>query len=200
MTPSTAPHRPPSGLHERALADLRFIRQTMEGAAAFTTLSGAGLVLIGLSALAADILAGRTPDAAWLHVWIGEAALALVVGVVSTLLKTRAARLPVLTGPLQKFALALAAPLVVGVVLTATLAGAGLHAMLPGTWLMLYGTGLLAGGAFSIRLVPLIGAGFLVLGVATALAPPALGPVALALGFGGLHVAFGVLIARGHGG
>jgi hypothetical protein len=200
MAHPAAPERTPPTLHARAVADLRFIRETMEGAAAFTTLSGVGLMVIGLSALVAGALAGSMPGAAWLRVWIGEAMLALVVGVLSTLLKTRAARLPVLAGPLRKFALALAAPLVVGIVLTATLARAGFHAALPGTWLMLYGTGLLAGGAFSIRLLPVMGVCFLVLGATTALAPPALGPAALALGFGGLHIVFGTLVARGHGG
>jgi len=199
-TPSAPPDRTPPTLHERALADLRFIRQTMEGAAAFTTLSGAGLVAIGLSALGAGVLAGSAPGPAWLRVWIVEAGLALVVGVLATLAKTRTARLPLRSGPLRKFGLALAAPLLVGAVLTAALARAGFHAMLPGAWLMLYGSGLLAGGAFSIRLVPVMGACFLVLGVATTLAPPALGPAALLLGFGGLHVVFGALIAWGHGG
>ena len=85
-------------------------------------------------------------------------------------------------------------------VLTTTLARAGFYAVLPATWLMLYGTGLLAGGAFSIRLVPVMGTCFLALGVATALTPPALGPAAMVVGFGGLHVAFGLLVARGHGG
>ena len=200
LSPSAPPDRTPPALHERALADLRFIRQTMEGAAAFTTLSGTALVGIGLSALVAGAVAGATPGAAWLNVWIAEAALALVVGVLSTLWKARAARLPMLAGPVQKFALALAAPLLVGVVLTTTLARAGFYAVLPATWLMLYGTGLLAGGAFSIRLVPVMGTCFLALGVATALAPPALGAAAMVVGFGGLHVAFGLLVARGHGG
>ena len=199
-TPSAPAERTPPALHERALADLRFIRRTMEGAAAFTTLSGTALVAIGLSALAAGALAGATPGPGWLSVWIAEAGLALVVGVLSTLWKARAAQLPMLAGPVRKFALALAAPLLVGVVLTTTLARAGFHAVLPATWLMLYGTGLLAGGAFSIRLVPVMGACFLALGVATALAPPALGPAAMVAGFGGLHVAFGLLVARGHGG
>jgi hypothetical protein len=200
LTPPAPSERSPVALHDRAVADLRFIRQTMEGAAAFTTLSGAGLVAIGLSALAAGAVAGRTPGATWLGVWIVEAALALAVGVLTTAWKTRAARLPLLAGPLRKFGLALAAPLLVGTVLTIALARAGFHAVLPGAWLMLYGSGLLAGGAFSIRLVPVMGACFLGLGVATTLAPASLGSPALLVGFGGLHVVFGLLVSRGHGG
>lgn len=198
--PSPPADRTPPALHERALADLRFIRATMEGAAAFTSLSGAGLVVIGWTAVGAGLLAGPVADAAWLGVWIAEAGLAFAVGVLATLWKARAARLPMLSGPVRKFGQALAAPVLAGAVLTATLARAGLHAVLPGTWLMLYGSGLLAGGAFSIRLVPVMGACFLALGVATALAPAALGPGAMIVGFGGLHILFGALVARGHGG
>lgn len=200
LPPSTRAERGPLALHDRAVADLRFIRQTMEGAAAFTTISGVGLVIIGVSALAAGALAGRTPGGEWLGVWVAEAALALVVGVLSTARKTRAARLPLLAGPLRKFGLALAAPLVVGGVLTIALARAATYAVLPGAWLMLYGSGLLAGGAFSIRLVPIMGACFLGLGIATTVAPVWCGPPAMLLGFGGLHVLFGALVARGHGG
>jgi hypothetical protein len=199
-TPTAPPDPTPLTLHERAVADLRFIRRTMEGAAAFTTLSGAGLIAIGLTALGAGLLAGSSPDPVWLRVWLTEAALAVVLGLLTTIWKTRSARLPLLAGPLRKFGLALAAPSVAGAVLTVALARAGLHAMLPGVWLMLYGSGLLAGGAFSIRLVPCMGACFLGLGVITTLAPPALGPLALLLGFGGLHVIFGALVVRGHGG
>src|SRR5207247_925048 len=109
-TPSAPPQLTPPTLHELSLADLRFIRRTMEGAAAFTTLSGAGLVAIGLSALGAGVLAGAAPGPAWLRVWIVEAGLALVVGVLATLAKTRTARLPLLSGPLRKFGLAPGAP------------------------------------------------------------------------------------------
>jgi hypothetical protein len=199
-SPVAPPDRTPLALHERAVADLRFIRKTMEGAAAFTTLSGAGLMAIGVTALAAGWLAGSNPDPVWLRAWLAEAALAVVLGVLTTVWKTRSAGLPLLAGPLRKFGLALAAPSVAGAVLTLALARAGLHAILPGVWLMLYGSGLLAGGAFSIRLVPCMGACFLGLGVITALAPPALGPLGLLLGFGGLHVVFGALVVRGHGG
>jgi hypothetical protein len=198
--PSASGDRTPAALHERAVADLRFIRETMEGAAAFTTFSGAGLVLIGLTALGAGLLAGFTPGPAWLRVWVAEAGLALAVGVLATVWKARTARLPLVAGPLRKFGLALAAPSLAGAVLTVALAREGAHALLPGVWLMLYGSGLLAGGAFSIRLVPVMGGCFLLLGVATSLAPAMLGPIGLLLGFGGLHVAFGVLVVRGHGG
>jgi hypothetical protein len=200
LTPPAGSERGPIGLHERAVADLRFIRQTMEGASAFTTISGVGLGVIGVTALGAGILAGRTADAEWLSVWVAEAVLAFAIGVLTTAYKTRAARLPLLAGPLRKFGIALAAPLVVGAVLTIALARAGMHEVLPGAWLMLYGSGLLAGGAFSIRLVPMMGACFLALGVATTLAPAAWGPAAMIAGFGGLHVLFGLLVARGHGG
>jgi hypothetical protein len=199
-TPSAAPERTPTTLHERALADLQFIRRTMEGAAAFTTLSGTGLVAIGLSALGAGFLAGAVPGPTWLRVWIAEAGLALVVGVVATLWKTRTARLPILSGPVRKFGLALAAPSLAGAMLTLALAQQGSYALLPAAWLLLYGSGLLAGGTFSIRLVPVMGACFMALGVAAALAPTALGPAAMVTGFGGLHVVFGALVVRGHGG
>jgi hypothetical protein len=200
LTPPTPSERTPVALHERAVADLQFIRQTMEGAAAFTTLSGLGLVAIGLTAVGAGLLAGLTPGPAWLRVWVVEAVLAIAVGVLTTVGKTRAARLPLLSGPLRKFGLALAAPSLAGAALTVALAREGAHAVLPSAWLMLYGSGLLAGGAFSIRLVPIMGACFLALGVVTALAPPGLGPVAMIAGFGGLHVVFGALVMRGHGG
>jgi hypothetical protein len=199
-TSSTSPERTPAALHDRALADLRFIRRTMEGAAPFTTLSGAGLVVIGLSAIGAGLLAGAAPGPAWLTIWVVEAVLALAIGVSTTVWKARAARLPVRSGPVRKFCLALAAPSVAGTVMTVALAREGLHALLPGVWLMLYGSGLLAGGAFSIRLVPVMGACFLAAGVVTTLAPAALGPSALVLAFGGLHLVFGALVARGHGG
>jgi hypothetical protein len=200
LTPPAGAERGPLALHERAVADLRFIRQTMEGAAAFTTISGVGLVVIGLSALVAGALAGRAPGRGWLAIWLADAVLALVVGVLTTARKTRAARLPLLAGPLRKFGLALAAPLVVGAVLTIALARSASYGILPGAWLMLYGSGLLGGGTFSIRLVPIMGACFLGLGIATTLAPVAYGPPAMWLGFGGLHVLFGLLVARGHGG
>jgi hypothetical protein len=191
----------PRALHLRAMADLSFIRRTMEHAASFTSFSGWGLVLVGLTAAAAAWLAGPRPSAVgWLGVWLGEAAVGLGVGVVTTVWKARAAGEPLLKGPVRKFALALAPALGAGALLTIALARGGGEDLLPGVWLSLYGAGLVTGGAFTIRLVPIMGAGFLALGAAATLGPPAWNQWLLIAGFGALHVGFGIAIERHHGG
>lgn len=191
----------PVALHDRAMDNLRFIRETMERAGSFTAISGWATVLVGLTALGAAVLAARqTEPAAWLAVWLGEAALAMAVSAWATVRKARTVRMPLLSGPGRKFALSLAPPLLAGAVLTLALFGAGMIAVLPGMWLLLFGTGVVTGGAFSVRIVPVMGICFMVLGAAALAAPPGWGNALLALGFGGLHLVFGALIARRYGG
>ena len=199
-TPATE-NSPPPALHARAMDDLRFIRQTMENASAFTAISGWGQFFIGLTAVGAGLIAAAQPTAErWTLVWFAEALLSVAIGVASTGFKAKAARLPLWNGPVRKFVWSIVPPLIVGALLTVVLIRAQHHAFLPGVWLLLYGTGVVTGGAVSVRIVPIMGLCFMVLGAIALLGPPAWGNGLLIAGFGGVHMLFGLAIARRHGG
>ncbi len=198
--PKTAPD--PPALHARAMDNLRFIRDTMERASAFTAVSGLGLVIMGLTSLAAATLAARQPaDGGRVAVWTVEAFLALIVAVAAMWRKAHAAGEPLLSGPGRRFAFSLVPPLAAGAVLTAMLSSRGLTAVLPGTWLLLYGAGIVTAGSYSVRIVPLMGACFMLVGAIAFVVPAALTWTwCMAAGFGGLHILFGLIIARRYGG
>jgi hypothetical protein len=180
--------------------NLRFIRQTMEEAACFTAVSGVGEIVVGLTALAAALLARRqSSHLGWLLIWLGEALVALLVTGGAIWWKARQARLSLVSRPGRRFALGLFPPLIAGALLTYALYTAHVLWVLPGLWLLLYGTGVATGGAFSVRIVPVMGLCFMALGVAALLAP-VWGNALLASGFGGLNLLFGIFIARRHGG
>ena len=192
---------PPPALHARAMDDLRFIRQTMENASAFTAISGWGQFFIGLTAVGAGLIAAAQPTAErWTLVWFAEALISVAIGVASTGFKAKAARLPLWNGPVRKFVWSIVPPLIVGALLTVVLIRASHHAFLPGVWLLLYGTGVVTGGAVSVRIVPIMGLCFMVLGAVALLGAPAWGNGLLIAGFGGVHMLFGLAIARRHGG
>jgi hypothetical protein len=181
--------------------NLRYIRDTMERSAAFTAVSGWGQVLLGGTAVVAAFLAARqaTPFA-WLRVWLAEGLLAVAIGLLACTWKANRCGLPLFSGPARKVALGLAPPLVAGAFLTFLLFRAGLESALPATWLLLYGAGIMTGGAFSVPAVPVMGLCFMLLGGLAVLGPVAWGEWFLAAGFGGLHILFGFIIARRHGG
>lgn len=194
------PHPQPVEWHEHAMDNLRYIRRTIERAGSFTAVPGVGGVLMGCAALAAAGLAGRESSGVrWLSVWIGAAVVALLVGILASALKSRRAKMPLLSGPGRKFVAGFAPAMLAGALLTAVLFRAGMPAFLPGIWLLLYGAAIVSGGAASVRVVPLMGACFMAAGAAALLAPAWSG-VLLAAGFGGLHVVFGIVIAVKYGG
>ena len=181
--------------------DLRFIRDTMERSAAFTAVSGWGTVLLGCTASAAAwIAAQQASPFGWLRVWLAEGLLAVAIGLLACTWKANRRCLPLFSGPARKVALGLAPPLVAGAFLTFLLFRSGLESALPAMWLLLYGAGIMTGGAFSVPTVPVMGLSFMLLGGLAVLGPVAWGNWFLAAGFGGLHIVFGFLIARRHGG
>ncbi|MFZ0038668.1 MAG: hypothetical protein WAK91_14655 [Candidatus Acidiferrales bacterium] len=180
---------------------MRFIRETMERASSFTAVPGWGGVAIGITAAGAAVVASRQQAAyAWLITWLAEASVAFAIAAWSMASKARQANVPLLAGPGRKFALSFAPPMFAGALLTVVLFHAGQIGVIPGVWLLLYGTAVVVGGAFSIRIVPLLGLCFMVLGTVALFSPAAWGNALLAAGFGGLHIIFGAIIARNYGG
>jgi len=200
---SEDPRRDPAlqDLAPNVAENLRFIRDTMERSAAFTAVSGWGQVLLGATAFGAAWWAARQASPfAWLRVWLAEGLLAAAIGLLACTWKANRRGLPLFSGPARKVALGLAPPLVAGAFLTFLLFRSGLEAALPATWLLLYGAGIMTGGAFSVPIVPVMGVCFMLIGGLAVLGPAAWGNWFLALGFGGLHMIFGYIIARRHGG
>jgi hypothetical protein len=194
------PHSRGSVLPAGSVEDLRFIRETMARSASFTAVPGYGQVLIGVTALAASWIASRQlMPYAWFKTWLAEAMIGAVIGALAVHLKAQQTGVTLTSGPARKFAFSFLPPLAAGALLTSTLYSAGMLRSLPGTWLLLYGTGVVTGGAFSVSVVPVMGACFMLTGV-IALIAPAWGNIAMAVGFGGLHIFFGLLVARRYGG
>jgi hypothetical protein len=181
--------------------NLSFIRGAIERAGSFTAVSGKGQCAVGLTALAAAwVAAGRAERREWVWVWIAEAMLAILISAWAIARKARAADLPLFTGASRKFALSFGLPVVAGALLTPPLLQSSASDRIPGLWLALYGTGIVTGGLFSVAVVPVMGACFILLGICALYGPAAWGDVLMAAGFGGLHLAFGVAIARRYGG
>lgn len=184
-------------LHGRAFEDLRLIRATMERAVSFTAVPGWGGVLMGVTALAASAYAPQVSTReGWLLLWLVAAVVASLFGGLDMVRKARGENTKLLSGPGSRFALALVPGIAAGACLTLVLAWRGLFDLLPGAWLLLYGAAVANAGAYSIRLVRIMGASLFTIGVLALASPSAWGDVWMATGFGGIHVAFGFLIAR----
>ncbi len=195
------PRPEPVELHAHAMDNLRYIRRTMERAGSFTAVPGIGGMLMGSTALAAAWVADRPSGSMrWLAVWVAEALVAFLIGIASAALKARRVKIPLLSGPGRKFIAGFTPAMLAGAVLTAVLYRAGLIGVLPGAWLLLYGAGVVSGGGASVRVVPVMGACFMLLGTLVLLFPQTPGDAALAAGFGGLHIIFGTTIAVKYGG
>jgi hypothetical protein len=190
----------PARMHDHALSNLRYIREAMERASAFTSIPGWGGVWIGVTAVGAAVLAHGKQGRTWLMIWLGEALVAAILAAVTLVRKAARANVSFRGAPARRFFISYFAPLAAGAALTFVLARGGLFAALPATWLLLYGASFVSSGAYSIPLVPVMGVCYMLLGIAACFLPLAAGNALLGVGFGGLHIVFGYLIARSYGG
>jgi len=177
-------------INERAIENLRFIRETMERAGSFTAVPGWGGILMGISALLTALISSR----------LGEAVLALAIGGWAMAQKARAVQSTLLDGPGRKFALSLCPAMIAGGILTLVLYRNSQFSLMPGMWLLLYGVAVVTGGAFSVSVVPIMGVCFMTLGSIALFSPMAWANWFMAAGFGVLQIVFGVIIARRYGG
>ena len=191
----------PADLHAEAIENLSFIRSAMENAASFTAVPGVGGMLMGATALFAAFSAHMSRSAsAWFAIWSFEALLALLIALTFSYRKAMRGGAPLLSRPFRRFVLAMAPSVLAGAILTFVLYRSSGIRLLPAVWLLLYGAGVSSGGAFSVRIVPVMGSSFLLLGAIAAISPLAWADPLMALGFGGLHIFFGFVIARKYGG
>jgi len=193
--------REPIPIDARAADHLRYIRETMERAGEFTAVPGWGGVAMGFTAIGAAIAASHQHSPrAWLTVWLAEAFVAVAIAAATSATKAHRANAALFSGPGRKFLLAFAPPIIVGGLLTFALFHAGAESVLPAVWLLLYGAAIVTGGAFSVRVVPVMGICLMTVGAIALAAPAAWGDAFMAAGFGVLQIVFGIWIARNHGG
>ncbi len=191
----------PVNISDRAMDNLQFIRETMERSTSFTAVPGYGGVFMGLTAIAASIIANQQPLVKdWLTVWLVEAILAFAIGLFGMWQKSKISKTPLNSAPARKFVLSFLPPLICAVILTFGLWRLGFfEAMIP-SWLLLYGAAVITGGSFSVRVVPIMGWCFIALGIIAFVLPTSFGNLLMGLGFGVLHIIFGIVIARRFGG
>jgi hypothetical protein len=192
----------PPALHDRAMDNLRFIRETMERASSFTAVPGKGMIGIGLTAIIAAFISTQRHgfNGWWIKTWLVEAAVALIIAVAAIRQKARARGESLSSAPTRKFLLSLSPPWLAAAVLTLVLYRAGRNDDIPGVWMLLYGAGVVTGGAFSVRVVPVMGLIFMATGTIALFIPLMLSHWLMSLTFGGLHIIFGWIIAQKYGG
>jgi hypothetical protein len=191
----------PASLHDRAMENLEFIRDTMERSTHFTAVPGYGGMLMGLTALGAAYIANNQALVGdWVVVWLVEAVLAFFIGLFAMWQKSKLAGTTLNSVPAKKMILSFLPPMVCAVAITLGLWRFGYFGAMIPTWLLLYGAAVVTGGSYSVRAVPIMGWCFIALGAVAFFLPANAGNLMMALGFGLLHIVFGLVIARRFGG
>ena len=191
----------PVKISDRAIDNLAFIRETMERSTHFTAVPGYGGILMGVTAIAAAYIAQQQPSVRdWLVVWLTEAVLAFAIGLLAMWQKTKISQTPLISGPSKKFAFGFTPPLLAGVAITLGLYRFEHFEVMAPVWMLLYGAAVVTGGAFSVRVIPVMGWIFMACGALAFALPAAFGNILMGITFGLVHIVFGIIIVRRYGG
>jgi len=191
----------PVSIGDRAFDNLQFIRETMERSTHFTAVPGYGGILMGATAIGAAYVANQQPYLRnWLVVWVIEAILAFFIGLLAMWQKSKITKTSLASASARKFAMSFLPPLVCAIVITLGLWRFEHYEVMIPVWMLLYGAAVVCGGAFSVKAVPTMGWFFIALGTIAFILPTDYGNWLMALGFGVLHIIFGIIIARKFGG
>jgi hypothetical protein len=192
---------PWTAMHERAAESIEFIRETMVRSASFTAVPGqGGIVMGGIGVLTAVMASRAETHERWLATWLVAAVVAAPIGLAATIVKAKRHHVALWSASGRRFMQGFLPALVAGAALTLALVRADRVELLPPTWLLLYGAGILAGATASISVLTWVGALFMALGVGAVATVGQWPDVWLGAGFGGLQIIFGIIIMRKHGG
>jgi hypothetical protein len=193
--------RQPVNIGDRAEENLKFIRDTMERSTSFTAVPGYGGMLMGATAIAAAVISNMQVYVAYaMAVWLGEAALAFSIGLLAMWQKSKIGGQSLTSAPARKFAFSFAPPLLAGVIITLGLWRNEFYYVLAPVCIVCYGVAVICGGAFSVRVIPIMGWCFMAVGAIAFLLPSTYGNLMMGLSFGVIHVIFGAIIAKRYGG
>jgi hypothetical protein len=191
----------PVKLSDRAADNLKFIRETMERSTHFTAVPGYGGALMGVTGIAAAYIASQQIYLRdWLIVWLTEAILAFAIGMLAMWQKSKIAKVSLVSAPARKFAYGFLPSLICGAVITLGLWRFEHYEVMAPVWMLLYGAAVVTGGAFSVRVVPVMGWIFIAIGAVAFMLPASFGNILMGVSFGLVHVVFGLIIARRYGG
>jgi hypothetical protein len=191
----------PVNIGDRAIDNLKFIRETMERSTVFTSVPGYGGIFMGVTAVAAAYIANNQPYIrSWLTVWLTEAFLAFAIGLFALWQKSRISKTSLLSTPAKKLVMNSLPPMLCGVFITLGLWRFGHFEMMIPVWIICYGAAVVCGGAFSVKVVPVMGWCFIAFGAIAFFLPAGFGNTMMGLSFGVLHIVFGFIIGRKFGG
>jgi hypothetical protein len=187
-------------LDSHALGTLNYIRASIDAAGAFAVPGTAGIAMGAVGMVAAGIASIPALSRYWLIIWLVAAAVAAALGVVLVARHSSGAALALYRGPARRFVLCLCPALLAGGLLTAVLCQVGEARLVPGVWLLLYGSAVLTAALMTapamMRLVGMMGGLFVVCGALAFEVSPDWHNLILGGSFGLLHLVFGYLIGR----